>query len=362
MIDHAGKIPAITVIGAIVADIVVPLGKDSLFPCPDDDRLVWEGDKEFRTPPAEVTDAYLKSLPSKIKARLKITYGGQAFASASVLRELGVDAKLIGAVGDDAPGKGLIQLLKDRDLGVSGIKIVKGVSTTANLIFSNKDTGETAYNLSKEAANEYLEAGDITDEDLDVSLVHFGGIALNPRLIDNNALSRLIRRIRSKKAKIGWDTVVDIYGKERSLPVLTSMCEADYLTPSIKEARKITGEQGVEENLAFFKRLGAKAVFLKNGENGSEIYTTEESVFGVAAREHVPAVRDIIFLESTGAGDSYSAYIAYAVAAGLPPVDAARGAAVCGALTCERVGGGSIGPDPAAAFRDKMKSYLRQLS
>jgi hypothetical protein len=29
MISHAGKTPKITVMGAIVADIIVPLGKDS---------------------------------------------------------------------------------------------------------------------------------------------------------------------------------------------------------------------------------------------------------------------------------------------------------------------------------------------
>ena len=343
MMDRAGKIPAITVIGAIVADIVVPLGKDSLFPQPDDNRLVYAGDKEFRTPPAEAAGAYLKNLPLKIKAQLKITYGGQAFASTSVLRELGVNAKLIGAVGDDGLGKGIIKLMKDRNLDVSGVKIVKGVPTTTNLIFSNKDTGETAYNLSIAAANEYLEAGDIKDEDLDVSLVHFGGIALNPRLLDSDTLLRLIRRIRSKKAKIGWDTVVDVYGKERSPSIITAMREVDYMTPSIKEARKITGKQGVEENLVFFEKLGVKAIFLKNGENGSEISTTDDSIFGVRTRERVPAMRDIKFVESTGAGDSYSAYIAYAVAAGLMPLDAARGASICGALTCERVGGGSIG-------------------
>jgi sugar/nucleoside kinase (ribokinase family) len=180
--------------------------------------------------------------------------------------------------------------------------------------------------------------------------------------MDDNVLSRLIQRIRSRKAKVGWDTAIDIYGKERSPSILAVMREVDYLTPSIKEARKISGKQGVEENLVFFEKLGIKAIFLKNGTSGSEISTTDDSVFGVRTREHVPAVRDVKFLDSTGAGDSYSAYIAYAAAIGLSPLDAAQGATVCGALTCERVGGGSMGEDPGAAFRSKMKIYKRQLS
>ncbi len=338
----------ITVIGAIVADIVVPLDRDSLFPEPDDKRLVWSGDKEFRTPPREAADSYLKNLPAELKSRLRITYGGQAFASASVLNELGANVKLIGAVGDDGLGTGLIRLMKGRRMDTVGVKTVKGVSTSANLIFSNKDTGETAYNLSIGAANEYLEESDVKDKELDVSVVHLGGIALSPRLMDEDLLLRIIKRIRSKKAKVGWDTVVDVYGKESSPSILAVMREVDYLTPSIKEARKITLKQGVEENLAFFEKLGVKAVFLKNGENGSEVSTTEESIFGVRIRQHVPAVRGIKFVESTGAGDSYSAYIAYAAAMGLSPLDAARGASICGALTCERVGGGSIGNDPDA--------------
>ncbi|MFA5147057.1 MAG: PfkB family carbohydrate kinase [Candidatus Omnitrophota bacterium] len=352
--------PVITVVGSIVADIIVPLGKDSQYPLPSDPRLAWKGDKVFVTPPSEATDGYLNGLTSELRGRLKVTYGGPGFASAMVLNELGARVKLIGAVGDDELGHGLIKLMRDKGMDTTGIRVVKDVSTSTNLIFSNQDTGETAYNLSLGSANEYLTEADIPDEALRCSVLHFGGIALNKQLMPR--IGSLIDRAKRMGAKVGWDTVVDLYGLEGSPKAREAMSKLDYLTPSIKEARKISGKEETGDIIQFFgETLGIPAVFLKLGEGGSEVAISGKGVSGAAQRFHMPAVRGVKIADTTGAGDSYSAYMAYGFAKGMTPKEAAKGATVCGALTCERIGGGSIGEEPLRAFNKKMLVFEAQL-
>jgi hypothetical protein len=82
----------------------------------------------------------------------------------------------------------------------------------------------------------------------------------------------------------------------------------------------------------------------------------------------IPAatVRKQDFVDATGAGDSYSAYVALAMAMGMTPREAAKGGAVCGALTVERRGGGSIvgaeGGEPLKIFRNRMRIFKRELA
>jgi len=80
------------------------------------------------------------------------------------VNELGANVRLVCAVGDDDIGRGLIELMKSKGMDTSGVKVVSGVATSSNLIFSNKDTGDTAYNLTLGGANEYLAAEDVTGQ------------------------------------------------------------------------------------------------------------------------------------------------------------------------------------------------------
>ncbi|NQT23321.1 MAG: methyltransferase domain-containing protein, partial [Candidatus Omnitrophica bacterium] len=354
--------PKIIVAGSIVADVIVPKGMDSPYRPPTDRSLAIGGDKNFATPPRETIDAYLGSLSEELREGLTVTYGGPAFASAMVLHELGAQVHLIGAVGDDKNGKAIIKLMEEKGMSISGINVIRGIPTSRNLIFSNKDTGDTAYNIELGSANEFLDINHVLDNEAlnDASVLHLGGIALNPKIMDN--IETLIDDVRNKanNIKIGWDTVVDVYGKE--CRALDAMRKVDYITPSMAEAVKFTEQNDARSYLEFFtEELGAPAVFLKMGEKGSLVKTAPNSIFGETPELDIPIVNDVNFEDGTGSGDSFSAYIACAVAKGMTAREAAEGATVCGALTCEQRGGGSIGRNPLLSFSEMLKRFRKQL-
>jgi len=358
----------VVVVGSIVADIIVPIGKKSPYELPKDDRLAGRVDKRSATPPAEAVMGYLDSLEPSLRENLTVTFGGPAFASAMVLNQLGVKVKLVGAVGSDEIGKRLISYMQDRGMDIRGIKVIEGVSTSSNLIFSNQDTGGTAYNLMRGGANDFFSIDLITDEDLhEASVLHFGGPELCLGLMRNRNIDRLIEQVHASNVKVGWDIVVDIhdiYGRDESREsALAAMRMLDYITLSMgeQEAPRLLGKERPEDILHYFGvELGIPAVFLKRGENGSEILTTSNSVFGMDIRTHMPAPTLAKLEDETGAGDSYSAFIAKAVRDGLSPIEAAKGASVCGALTCERRGGASIGDEPVTMFNEKMKLFNKE--
>jgi ribokinase len=78
------------------------------------------------------------------------------------------------------------------------------------------------------------------------------------------------------------------------------------------------------------KNCGAKNVIVTMGEKGSLVLTQTAEV-------HVPSV-PVKVVDTTGAGDSYNAGLAIALAEGKDIVAAARFAACTGALACTHLG------------------------
>lgn len=362
--------PAITVIGSIVADVIIHREDGSPYKAPEDPGLVCEGDKKFAAPESSATAAYLQyayklesTLSNDMREKYPVVhrYGGPALATAYILHQLGARVRLIGAVGDDGLGRGLTDFLGENDMDVGGIRIVKGVHTSTNLIFENR--GGTAYNLAVKGANEYLETRHVSAEDLKASVVQLSGIALNPGFMDGAAA--VIDRAHQAGAKVGWDTAVDLYGKERSPEAKAAMSKLDFMTPSMGEAPGISGLAMPEENLKYFSgTLGIPAVFLKNGKDGMDVSTAKKGIFGKDALYHRPVMKGIRVRGETGAGDSAVAGIVFAIAKGLSSEEAAMFGIVCGSLTCENREGmvTNIGRDPKPSFAAKLAEFKRQLA
>ncbi len=145
-------------------------------------------------------------------------------------------------------------------------------------------------------------------------------------------------------------TVLDA-GPPQALPARL-VAAADVLSPNETEARVILG-LGVDaelEPVAAAERLleaGARSVVLKLGAEGA-------LVGGPEGIEHVAAFR-VEPVDTTGAGDAFTAALAVSLAEGQDLVDATRVAAGAGALAAT-----VFGAAPSMPTRERLEEFLRE--
>jgi ribokinase len=126
----------------------------------------------------------------------------------------------------------------------------------------------------------------------------------------------------------------------------------DILTPNQTESKVLTGRSpdaaAEPETLARdLIRSGVKEVVMTLGENGALIVTANSSL-------HIPAIK-VLANDTTGAGDSFNAGLAFALACGVRLEEAVRFAVVTGGLAVTREG-----VIPSLPRRDEVLRFYRQ--
>ena len=116
--------------------------------------------------------------------------------------------------------------------------------------------------------------------------------------------------------------------RERLLALVSSV---DYLLMNRRELYALTGESSISAAVAGLAARGIKRVLVKLGEMGSMVITPELT-------ELIEALEIDGVLESTGAGDYYTAAFAHGVMEGYDLHYAARLGNVAGALNVTAIG------------------------
>lgn len=114
--------------------------------------------------------------------------------------------------------------------------------------------------------------------------------------------------------------------------LLSDVVIADYLTLNQHELLALTGTQNLSAALTILGEAGAKQVAVKVGKMGSVVWTPEETELVEAYRTTKPVI------DTTGAGDTFTAVFAHGVLSGQSPTQAARAANVAGALASSVLG------------------------
>ena len=133
--------------------------------------------------------------------------------------------------------------------------------------------------------------------------------------------------------KIGFDPNIrpELLGISSMKRVFGPLFEAaTFVMPSIREATYVTERKSARGASNFFIDAGAEVVAIKKGENGSEVFTANES-FDVPAFE----VKET---DPTGAGDVYDAAFLLRMMEGSALRDAAVFANASGAIKVTRIG------------------------
>ena len=253
--------------------------------------------------------------------------GGAANVARNIA-SLGARCTLVGAVGDDASGHAVRQLLAEAGIRAD-LVVVPGWRTTLKervvskhkqllrMDFEDTLPAATALEVAERAADHFGETDALILEDYDK-----GALADPPSLIANARLH-------------GVPVVADPKFKP-----FAAYRGVDVLKPNRREFEEAVGRWPAENMLAavgarLVRENGIGAIALTRGEHGLTLLDAE------GERLHQPSVAVDVY-DSTGAGDTVAATLAICAALGWSHADSAAAANVAGGLVCAKFGTATV--------------------
>ena len=267
--------------------------------------------------------------------------GGKGANQAVAAARLGARVTMIGRVGDDSFGEVLRQSLEEYGVSTEHVLVTDGCSSGVALI-GVEATGANSITVVA-GANGRLTPHDVESRADVIASADALIVQLETPLDTVAAAIRLAR-------EAGVRTILDPAPAPPG-PLPAELLAVEIFSPNQTEAEALTGvavhDVASARTAALrLRELGTIAVVLKLGELGA-------FVMDDAGREEHTPVRAVTVVDTTAAGDAFTAGLAVALAEGRSLPDAARFGCAAGTLACMK-----FGAQPAMPSRDEVSRFL----
>ena len=271
------------------------------------------------------------------------TPGGKGGNQAVAAARLGAQVSMVGRVGGDIFGPGLLDDLRNDGVDVSGVAVDPDRASGVAFILLDSDRQNrivAVYGANAACDEEQLRAA---------CLAMDGAEALLLQQETNVELSLAAAEYaRNKGVRVVWDPA-----PVRDLPI-EAYSDVDILTPNQTEVRALCGIEVVDIDSA--KRAavalvenGIPTAIVKLGELGACYATVDGS-------GHVPSFQ-VEPVDTVAAGDAFGAGVAVALGEGVLLEEAVRFGCAAGALAVTRAGAQAAMP-----YRAQVKALLDSVS
>ncbi|MEU3515031.1 carbohydrate kinase family protein [Streptomyces sp. NPDC006654] len=266
---------------------------------------------------------------------IRMTAAGTAAGTALSLAKLGATVQTTGAIGTDATGDMLVQLL--RRAGIDTEFLVRRVDTgtSASVLPIRSDGGRPSLHLL--GANVTYGLDDVPWEALaEASHLHLGG----PELIGVEVAARILHFAKEHGVTTSVDLLAPgVFGSfEQLAPALPHI---DHLLPNDDQVLGFSEEEDLVAGAKKLVGAGAGLVAVTRGADGALLVTADGT-------EAVPAF-EIDVVDTTGCGDAFSAGFVYGIGLGRTPLEAAVLGNAVAALVAQGLGSDHGDFDLAAA-------------
>jgi ribokinase len=290
---------------------------------------VWPVDKL----PGAGHDAYVQSV--------KVGLGGAVLNTAIVLDRLGQPAAMLSCMGQDLWAAQALELLRQTGVNPDYIRVRPELASGLIFLAVTPDGERTMFSFR--GANTHLEPQDLPAQAFEqASILHISGYSLL-EAPQRDAAWRAVELAKVNGAAISLDT-----GLEPALLTHAELCRliemTDICVTGPKEMRELYGAATPEEAIAKLQSLGVRLAAIKLGEGGSLVADQTGSVFCPAFSVEV--------VDTTGAGDSFSAGLLFGWTHSLSLPASAVLASALGALATTVYGAGLalLGREAVLAF------------
>ena len=271
-----------------------------------------------------------------------ITYpGGKGANQAVGISRMGLRVSLIGCVGNDVFGPGLVQGLEEKGVGVAGVSIIEG-----------KHSGVAVINIDDHAQNQIIQVhGANANAENELAMQLMEETPSLKYLLIQLEIPISVSASLAKKAKLKGGTVILDPGPTR--PITDDLLQSvDVITPNETEAEYLTGIEVKDVESGFsaahkISSMGIQHVIVKMGAQGA-LYVGKNCGF------HVPAIK-VNPLDSVAAGDAFNGALTFAMFNGWALEDSLRWAVCAGGIATTRSGAQDSMPT-----RDEVEKAFRE--
>jgi ribokinase len=274
-------------------------------------------------------------------AGYRVDFGGKGSNQAVACARLGAKVSFVAKIGRDSFGEMALSLYRREKIDMEWVIQVSDEPTGVGFIIVDA-MGNNCITIDP-GANGLLTAGEVSQS---LHGVSSQTVVLAQLEVPVEAAGAAMARGRENGAL----TILNP-APVRVLPQ-SVLRLVDILTPNQSEAKVLTGrspDAAIEPETVAREliRSGVKYVVITLGEQGALLVSVNSSL-------HIPAIR-VPVADTTGAGDSFNAGLAVALARGAKLEDAVRFAVVTGGLAVTREG-----VVPSLPTRDEVQRFYQQ--
>lgn len=255
---------------------------------------------------------------------IKVTPAGSAGGTAVVLAKLGAEVMSAGAIGSDAAGDMLLQLLESHGIDTSLLMRRDDVQTSASVLPIRPNGDRPAFHVV--GANGTYGPDDAPwDAIATADFLHLGG----PEFMGGEAAAQILSRAREGGAVTSADVLAP--GEPGLLDWIgPALPELDYLLPNEEQVLGFTGESDLTAGCRALVERGVGCVAATRGADGVLVVDAE-------GEESVPAF-EIEVVDTTGCGDAFSAGFLRGLSLDRSRTDSARLGCAAAALVAQGLG------------------------
>lgn len=257
--------------------------------------------------------------------------GGKGANQAAALSRLGADVYLAGCVGDDGYGKGQLKGLQELGVHTDYVRISSGQRTGLSVMLMRKDSTYIGANVL--GANGELYP--------DVALEAIQAADFDMILMQLEMPLETVYRSYEAASERGIPVILDP-GPAKTIS-LAPLKNIFLITPNEDEAEALTGirvrtpKDALHASRVLEEKIAAEFIVLKLGSHGAFLY--QNGIGNLYPAFPAEAV------DSTAAGDSFTAELAIRLCLGDNPQTAVTYANAAGAICVSRPGGQPSVPD-----------------
>jgi len=258
--------------------------------------------------------------------------GGAGGTIATVLGRLGNEVRIATRVGTGPFSELALKHVREAAVDDALVQVDEHLQTSSVTLIITPDAQRTM--ISAAGASRHLDSAEIRKDDIGSA----DALVMSAySLVGGRQREYAVQALEfARAAKV--TTFVDLgSGAVNALRdrLITVVRDVDYLLMNEQELYTLTGESSISDAVSGLNRHGIDRLIVKVGAMGSIVITPELT-------ELVEAYDIDGVIDSTGAGDYYTAAFAHAIMKGYDLLDAARLGNVAGALNTTQVGAQSV--------------------